>query len=111
MSSSAGFVMLAKHLELALDWRLFLLLILNFPLYCWMGRMVFGSYQSFFDAFPYVRGELRDRRSGISISDALIVQPDYPGHSPWLLLLCTVVYFAVSGVEYWLVRAWFGPLA
>jgi hypothetical protein len=99
-----------NHLLLSLDWRLFALVLVNFPLYCWLGGKVFGSYEAFFDAFPYVKGEIHNRREGTSLNHARIVQPDYPSPAPWRLLACTVVYFALVAGQYLLVRLLLGPI-
>ena len=98
------------HLLLSLDWRFFAILLVNFPLYCWFGRVVFGSYEGFFDSFPYVRGELNNRREGFSLDQARIVQPDYPSPAPWRLLACTIVYFGLVVGQYFLIRLLFGPI-
>jgi hypothetical protein len=99
-----------NHLLLSLDWRFFAILLANFPLYCWLGRVVFGSYEAFFDSFPYVRGEINNRREGLSLDQARIVQPDYPSPAPWRLLACTVVYFGLVAAQYTVVRLLFGPI-
>lgn len=100
-----------KYLPFLFDWRFFTLLLVNFPLYCWLGRVVFGSYQAFFDSFPYVRGEINNRREGFSLDQARIIQPDHPSPAPWRLLACTVVYFGVVAAQYVVVRLLFGPIA
>jgi hypothetical protein len=108
-----AFLLLAargEHLLLSLDWRLFTIVLVNFPLYCWLGRIAFGSYEAFFDAFPYVKGEVYNRREGTSLDHARIVQPDYPSPAPWRLLACTIVYFALVAGQYVLVRMLFGPI-
>jgi hypothetical protein len=99
-----------NHLLLSLDWRLFAIVLVNFPLYCWIGRIVFGSYEAFFDAFPYVKGEIYNRREGMSLDHARIVQPDYPSPAPWRLLACTIIYFALVAGQYLVVRMVLGPI-
>ncbi len=104
-------ILLAKQLPLFFDWRLFGLLIVNFPAYCVLGRIAYGSFRAFFDAFPYVHSEITNARQGISTGDARIVQPDYPGRRTQLLLAITVIYFAVVLAQYATVRWLFGPLS
>jgi hypothetical protein len=102
--------LLAKQLPALFDWRLFALLVVNFPAYCLLGRIAYGSFQAFFDAFPYVHTEVTNARQGISTSDATIVQPHYPGRRPQLLFALTVIYFGVVAAQYVTVRWLFGPL-
>jgi hypothetical protein len=104
-------LLLAKQLPALFDWRLFALLIVNFPAYCFLGRIAYGSFQAFFDAFPYVHSEITNARQGVSTSDARIVQPDYAGRRPRLLIALTVIYFAVVAMQYVTVRWLFGPLS
>lgn len=103
-------LLLAKQLPMLLDWRLFALLIVNFPAYCLLGRIAYGSFQAFFDAFPYVHSEITNARRGVSTSDARIVQPDYAGRRPQLLFALTVIYLAVVATQYLAVRWLLGPL-
>ena len=106
-SSPAG---QASELWIVLDWRLHTILLLNLPLYFLLGRAMFGSFQAFFDAFPYVRSRRPSHTVSYNVHEMLIVQPDYPGKRPWLLLACTLVYLGMSAAEYALVWAFWGPI-
>lgn len=109
-SLKTAMLLLAKQLPALWDWRLFALLVVNFPAYCMLGRIAYGSFQAFFDAFPYVHTEVTNARQGISTSDATIVQPHYAGRRLRLLFALTAIYFAVVAVQYVAVRWLFGPL-
>jgi hypothetical protein len=103
-------LLLAKHIPALLDWRLFALFIVNFPAYCLLGRIAYGSFQAFFDAFPYVHSETTNARQGVSTSDARIIQPHYAGRRLRLLFALTFIYFFAVAAQYVMVRLLFGPL-